>query len=290
MDKRTKVKNGQLTMKNGIKGGKLPITNYQLPITRQRGSALVLSMLVVAAVSAAAFGISRIFLADVRMAASTESSLKSFYLAEAGVEEGLLRYRVDRNNLNLNNANASRSLTEGSYRMATTFLTTGDLSTVIDAAHAFDTLRESTDGNSDFPNGDVPDAQTVEIYADSNAGDVTVKWQWSGSLPPADCGVEITSVRSNGAFDKVLIAPSQTTGTSPSASRAAIRAKPLCGTLDWLAFGAGSPIGRTIQTIDSTGTSGFAKRKLTAVVNRRTGSLVGIFDYVLGSEGDLIVP
>jgi hypothetical protein len=261
----------------------------------QRGSALIITMLVVTAISATAFGLSRIFLADVRIAASLEDSLKAYYTAEAGVEEGLLRYRIDRNNTQLNDTvtPVTRTLVDGNYTMVTTFLARAALAAGrVSGTVSFDT---EIDSNPDYPGGNVDQDETVEIYAPSSAGNVQLSWVWSRTPSADDQGLEITTVHPNGTFDKVLIPRTQLVAQVPSADREAIRVKPLGGELDWIAFGAspapGSiPIGRTIQTIDATGTVGRAKRRLEATLSRRSGSIVGLFDFVLGSEEDLIRP
>lgn len=280
--------------------------------TRQAGSALIITMLIVAAISAAAFGLSRIFLVDVRIAGSAEDSLKAYYLAEAGIEEGLLRYRVDRNNeLGLNVVPSSptpppTTLGDGTYTMSTTFLTSDRLTRRVPGRYSFDTIGEYDGGNTDFrgpPAGRVPQDETVEVATPESVEEVRVQWRWEGGIGPAnpECGVEITSVLRSGGFERWLIG-----GNSPffrvpaTGGRTAIRVKPVCQptpsypndprNLDWLAFGARAPIGRTLQTIESTGVIGRAKRKLQATVNRRSGSIVGLFDFVLGSEECLIIP
>lgn len=280
------------------------IRNSQFSISRPtRGSALIITMLVVAAISTAAFGMSRIFLADVRVAGSLEDSLKGYYLTEAGDEEGLLRYRIDRNNeQSLNQippaSPVTRSFAGGNYKMSTTFLTTGPLSARVLGDHSFDTIGEFNAGNTDFqgpPAGEVPQDETVEVTTPSGSGQIAVRWRWQGGVSPAnpECGVEITSVLSGGNFDKVLNTTAGPEAEQPipeTGGRTSLRVKPFCKGLDWLAFGAAQPIGRTLQVVESTGTLGRAKRKLQATVNRRSGSIVGLFDFVLGSEEDIIRP
>lgn len=274
------------------------ILNSQFSIL-QRGSALIITMLVVAAISTAAFGISRIFLADVRVAASLENALKSYYSAEAGVEEGLVRYRIDRGDDTLNNVTNSLSRPvgqQGRYDLTTTYLTSGNLTAGrIGGAYAFDTIGEYPE-NPEFagpPIGAVRQDETVEV-ATPTAETVTVHWRWQGGVGPAnrECGVEITTLRPDGQFNKILNRNTDDVNRENIvySGATALRVKPLCRSLDWLAFSGGGPIGRTVQTIEATGFAGSAKRKLQSIVNRRSGSLVGIFDFVLGSEEDLIKP
>lgn len=286
------------------------MAEYQYPntSTNRRGSALIITMLIIAAISAAAFGIARIFLADVRVATSIEDSQKAFYAAEGGIEEGLLRYRLDKFDDTLNQIDPpsspspdppiTRSSGDWRYAMYTYYLTDGRLSTRAQGNQSFDTVGEYNAGNTDFVDlpggdtqpGDVPQDETVEAGAPDR--DVEIAWDWVGSEPGnPECGVQITSVLAGGNFDKVLVPPSGRLGFSPFAGgRRAVRVKPLCGSLEWVAFGTDLPLGRTIQTIDVTGYVGNTKRKLTATLNRRAGSIIGFFDFVLGSEESLIRP
>lgn len=64
---------------------------------KQRGSAILIAVLLVAAVGSAAFGIGRLFLMDAGVADKYESAVIAYYAAESGIEEGLLRYRYNKN-------------------------------------------------------------------------------------------------------------------------------------------------------------------------------------------------
>jgi len=265
---------------------KFSILHSQFSIPQSgRGSALIITMLVVATISAAAFGLSQIFLADLRVATSAEDSLKAFYAAEAGTEEGLLRYRVDRTNETLNNNTAipTRFVLDGQYVLSTTYLANGPVDSV--------TEHNGGLGNLDFPNGDIFQDQTFEVATSpNNTGTVAINWVWDPGPPSnPECGVEVTNILDLGGFEKFLY-PGTSGSSSDSGARVAIRVKPLCASLDTLTLTPQGEIGRTLQTIDSTGTVGRAKRKLQAVLNRRTGSLVGIFDFILGSEENICQP
>ena len=64
---------------------------------KQRGSALIISMLLIAAVGGIAFGIGRLLFIESTMAALYENGAVAYYAAESGIEEGFLRYRYNRN-------------------------------------------------------------------------------------------------------------------------------------------------------------------------------------------------
>lgn len=64
---------------------------------KQRGSAILIAVFLVAAVGSAAFAIGRLFLMDAAISDKYESSVIAYYAAESGIEEGLLRYRYNKN-------------------------------------------------------------------------------------------------------------------------------------------------------------------------------------------------
>jgi len=72
---------------------------------KSKGSAILIAVLLVAAVGSTAFGIGRLFLMDASVADKYESAVIAYYAAESGIEEGLLRYRYDKNQEVLENNN-----------------------------------------------------------------------------------------------------------------------------------------------------------------------------------------
>ena len=63
---------------------------------RSRGSAIIIAFFLMAAISGVTFAIARLFYLDTSAADIYENSTVAYYAAESGVEEGLLRYRFDR--------------------------------------------------------------------------------------------------------------------------------------------------------------------------------------------------
>ncbi len=58
---------------------------------------MVIAILLMAAVSGVVFAMGRLFYLDTSLAGIYENSTVAYYAAESGIEEGLLRYRFDRN-------------------------------------------------------------------------------------------------------------------------------------------------------------------------------------------------
>src|SRR3990167_3935840 len=60
-----------------------------------RGSALLITLLIVSVISAAAFGVGKLTLQNIGLTGSLEDSTVAYQVARAGIEEGLLRWRYD---------------------------------------------------------------------------------------------------------------------------------------------------------------------------------------------------
>lgn len=64
---------------------------------KERGSALVIAVLLVSAIGAIAFGFGRVFLAGLSNMTISSDGIYAYYSAESGMEEAFLRYRYDMN-------------------------------------------------------------------------------------------------------------------------------------------------------------------------------------------------
>jgi hypothetical protein len=64
---------------------------------KKRGSALITSTLLLAVISTASFAIARLALIETRSGEIAAGNIKAYYLAEGGIEEGLLRWRYNHN-------------------------------------------------------------------------------------------------------------------------------------------------------------------------------------------------
>lgn len=96
-------------------------------VTKQRGSAIIVAVLLISAIGAVGFSFGRVFLSEFANATVHENGVFAYYSAESGIEEGFLRYRysrdaevpfanwkmetpTDRNKFNLANVTAPNSL------------------------------------------------------------------------------------------------------------------------------------------------------------------------------------
>lgn len=61
---------------------------------RRRGSALIITILLISVISTLAFSVSALTISEFRKAATIQDSISAFYAAESGIEQGLMEYRL----------------------------------------------------------------------------------------------------------------------------------------------------------------------------------------------------
>ncbi len=66
-------------------------------VMKQKGSAIIIAMLLISAVGAIAFSFSRSLFIDIASVSIYENGISAYYSAESGIEEGFLRLRMDKN-------------------------------------------------------------------------------------------------------------------------------------------------------------------------------------------------
>jgi len=64
---------------------------------KQRGSAIIIAMLLIATVGAVAFGVAKLIFFDTSISTTYENGTFAYYAAESGIEEGFLRYKYNMN-------------------------------------------------------------------------------------------------------------------------------------------------------------------------------------------------
>ena len=78
-----------------VEGSTLPSHFSLLTSRSQQGFALLLTLVVVSVIGAVAFGIGRLTLTELRQTVRFQDSQSALQAAEAGIEDGLLRYRLE---------------------------------------------------------------------------------------------------------------------------------------------------------------------------------------------------
>jgi Tfp pilus assembly protein PilX len=251
---------------------------------RRKGSALLIAMIVITAISAAAFGLAKLLLSDIRITSSLEDSTAAYYAAEAGIEHGLLKFRIDRTTEVPVSAPVTVTLAGGrSYTMTSVYRQVNPPATTTGCGQA-------------APNY-IPENCSLEFSTSLMNGNLRVSWVWRSA--PSDInrgGLEWTRVLDDGticATCRELMAPSSTSATISTGNTSAIRVKPVGGTLTSVSVSSsqgGESVDSRISTIESVGTVGLAKRKLQALVDRDSGTIIGLFDFVVSSGEDVSAP
>lgn len=233
-------------------------------INHKTGSALLITLLIVAVLAVVAFGSGQIFVLDRVITTAFEDTQTAYYGAQAGIEEGMRQFLANRNIEGL---------------IVTPQLAVGSIEKL---EISYKTL------NPNF--GPLAKDETLELetanIASSNSS-LTIRATWSAIN--SSTYLQVGRIDSTtDSFNQVVnlatqlnqeeVIPLQTTTVK-------VRIKALGNNISQLTVSAGTTkIDSLKTTISSTGKFGTAKRKLEAVIDRRTGTLIGIFDYALLSQ------
>lgn len=266
------------------------IMNYESK--SKNGTALILTLLVVAILSTVAFGVGRVFVSRARIATAFEDTQGAFYDAQSYMEVGLLVSRFQRYNIEgnisgrlLNSPELNRSV-EGRYKK-------------------IDLLVESLEQD-----------QTFEFEAPTNVGTLPMDITWDTAKKPliGQGGLQITSIETTNSavinfkckyFSTTtgftcLVPPDKTMINlpidNPTTSKTIIRIKPIGGRIQSLCVHDGdhdclNTTGRLIDsgiyTITAKGKYRNTARQLEVKINRQNGRLSGFFDYALISRDSI---
>ena len=307
----------------------------------KRGSALIMVMLVIASITTIIFATQRIALVQFSQSVREEDNLTAYYSAKAGIEDGLVRYRFNKNvetsmdkkfRHNLSSANFPTKAEKYEIDSSTGIEdgVNGDYDPKFqyyDLVISYKTKRINVDNTT----GDFNFSSSSEIAVDKRldlsgfpysstqyflrygfkfVGDSTVCANATVTLQQVidtDTGL-VTSGQQIVKYDS----PNVVNGVYDSSSNAnnlLIRTEGVSSvsTVRIRSFGCPVQYGFTTSTsndgkgidsntgpefdsltteILSTGYFGSAKRTLIASVDRQTGNLIGVFDFILYSGGN----
>ena len=285
---------------------------------KRKGSSLLLVLLITAGIVTIIFGTQRIALVQFSQTSREEDNIYALYAAKAGIEDGLIRYRYNKNVET--NKNFRFNLTNG------TSLGEGKDSTAdpISSATGYSPTKEFYDLNIAYrvsQLGDLNDAtknvriekdQSVDITGfDTNSGvGYFMSYLIRFDSISTGCTAEFQGYKESGIsvpknIDSTLadagtrIYNSSTAGNNNEVDlgQSLVRVTLIgCGA-DFqaqLVDGSGNPNGLLLDgqttTITSTGYYGSSKRTLIASVDRRTGNLTRIYEFTAYSGQGNVSP
>jgi hypothetical protein len=296
----------------------------------QSGSALLATILLTATIGLIGVGIARISLVDLRVASSFEDSAIAYAAAEAGIEEGLLRVRFDRNT-EIPVANMREETNQAELINLSSGVTLGSpvqrgVGPFTPSEQLYELrvwYKESQIGSSsssDLQNPSYPyrlyKDQTLELNVSNLRGqNLTFAYQAPAGVAARietrivrdNCGSTGVFCETNKQFTDPSIGQTGITISVPSGPADGVyrlRIKPFLFVLgtqipaapsSYIAYHlrpqvSDNLVDAGITYIESTGYYGVARRTLIAKVERRTGTVLGVYDYALFSADIAPVP
>lgn len=267
----------------------------------RKGSAILIAILMVTVLATIAFSVGQITYADIKMAAGIEDASIAYHAAEAGIEDGLLRWRYNHNietptvATNVNRIDLSGD-NGGSVNNGI------DPKTPLDnPEHTYYDLRisyrqEKVGDMNNIANSPYTLAQdeVLELAGDPEAAAITVTFKYVlGSTSNTNYYLSIRVYNEDGSLNEANSTINDITKlnaqiangiqiTIPKKGKA--RIKPWNIGLKYaMQADAGHKVDSGETLIESTGHYGSVKRKLVARINRKSGQIIGIYDFVLFS-------
>ncbi|MFY9484136.1 MAG: hypothetical protein WAP74_00725 [Patescibacteria group bacterium] len=303
----------------------MKVQGSKFKVQKERGSAIILALLIVSAVSVAAFSAARVLISEIKIESGLEDASGAYLAAEASLEASLVEYRKDRN------YQVSQEFTTTSTRIpfqdGTGTLFNGS-SREVDLGS--DLSGQAKAGELVYFNGVSPSSSKAEVVQvdelierdisalqlttpsgvqnNNNCGVTTgigIKfcWNWATTDPKRE--MEIVLLDRNGAplpgFPPIFVPDTDTERMILVPPAAAIlRFRPLRGSLapagtpgspgfkPAYAFNSFSkPMDTGITRIEATGRFGRSQRKMKLEIDRKSDGSIGEFDFTVFSGSDL---
>lgn len=282
-----------------------------------RGSALIITLLVIMVISSIGLGVGRLTLSEIKQTSRMEDSAGAETAAESGIEHGLLLYRFN-HDVQLSDqcpdpANCTISPTETGGKPVSFDMGNGvRYELKIWHRNGNDGTKSVESVSSESGKPALGQDQTAE-YDLHNPGDdpdratslqnLTLSWEYEPPdhpLTPQETEnrkVEITPLDADNAplaAGKYLSTSTEISANVILTNATRVRIKPWGGNLKQYTFSTTDPkakLDHRMTIIESTGYFGNTKRKLQVKIDRASGTILGIGDFVIYSgTGDVTAP
>ena len=252
--------------------------------TSSPGAALIIAMLVVTAVSGIAFYASRLTIKELVSMNRQEDSLSAYYLAETGVEEGLLLWRY-----NHDVEISDRCPSSGSCQAPPTENTGEPVKIDLGDNKSYklkiwhrndaDIPEESQIGQDESFEYDISGLSSLSLTCLTGCTD---------SVNTYEFALEYFVVTNNNSVgDKGMIVPASggLTRSIVLTNAEKLRLRAWGNAKTYRLTAAGGSLDSRYTTIESTGVFGDIQRKLQVKIDRQSGKTLGIFDFMLFGGG-----
>lgn len=260
--------------------GNLPVSNRI-----SRGAALIIALMVITAVSGFAFFASRLTISEIASMNKLEDSMVSFYASEAGIEQGLLMQRYN------HEAEFSKTCTTASNCSDHPTEASGDpRDFVLGAIKGIDIkyyLKIWHRNNAGLPEtGTLSSDQTIEYDTTGLAGSLSITCT-SGCTSGSD-SLEYSTFTTTGVSGKDLIISNSPTVSFTTSNDVKLRLRSWGSTPKQYTITSNNSLDKLdskYTNLDSRGAAGATNRKMNISINRLSGSVLSLADFVLFGSG-----
>lgn len=268
-----------------------------------RGAALLITLLIIGILATVLLGASRLTIREIRSARAFADSTGAYFAAESGIEDGLMRIRRDRD-YELPAA-ATRTSTQG---QRINLGTNQDLGAVTVSSGSLNPNQSFYDLKIWFKDAQIGDlnlfssgqSSTFETILKDSIRELSgfttntqLEFRIESDTPGANTGLEIRTLNPAGggvtSFNPLLSSGAVGPFTVSVGAGERLLLHAFGGDIRF----AARPLATTvfdsgIHHVEATGYFGGVKRKLEAIVDRESGTVIGLFDYtVFSGSGSL---
>jgi len=284
-------------------GTKRRLERLKRSVGSSKSSALLLTILVVGLIAIVSLSVSRLSISEIKMAGGANESAAAYFAAEAGLEDGLARWRWNRNievptgatetstevlrcNISTNQCDEPSNLT----------INSDDKYYDLKIWYKKDTVGNFT--NVSDPNNPTLAKDDVLEFNSEGMTNFTIKYVFTdnASLPLGEAiqhGIEVIQVNADGTIltrefknQEQDAAASSGISFPVAAGGKIVRIKPwLRDSAGYIRYtikpNSGAKIDSGTHYIESTGYYKNTKRKLVAKIDRKSGTILSVYDFVI---------
>ncbi|TSC92858.1 MAG: hypothetical protein CEN91_354 [Candidatus Berkelbacteria bacterium Licking1014_85] len=234
---------------------------------KQKGSALIIALLIISTLAVVSFGSNRIFLSALKTSDLYAQTPFAYYAAESGLEKALLDYK-ENNDIEREIIDSEiNSVAKQTYSLIRTY-------------------KGSQFGGDDVNNDNykITKDDYKEIDLTGLSGTIDITWSWSdASVGKGIEFITVDNLNRKVSLPQETFPPDSDYSYTVSQDDIKLRIIPRGSGVNGLkaVIHEGGQIDSGIYTITSTGKYQNTNRKLQATIDRRGGTLLNIFDFAL---------
>ena len=239
----------------------------------KKGAALIIALLVITVVSGITFYTSRLTIREIIVMSRLENSINAYYAAEAGIEQGLLMFKYN------HDVESSRNASENDVT---------PIKITMDNDRSYE-LKIWHKKNASEPETGILKKDEATEYNIENMNNLSLKCTSGCDVAGKDIytnSLEFWTIDNNNSVSQKDLISQSHFGINQSVTISTnnvntLRLRSWGNDKGYILTAPNQKIDSRYTTIESIGTFGDTKRKIRVQLDRNSGRIISIFDFVL---------